>query len=149
MFEPYRVAFIGHRYIEHFQEVEVRLVDVLNMLADQHPYLDFYIGNYGEYDILATSAVRRLIERCGKENYTLNLVLPYAKANMDFLAKQYDNIILPPTLYGVHPKAAITVRNRWMVENSNLLVAHVIREKGGAATCLHIAEKLEKPVVRI
>ena len=149
MFEPCHVTFIGHRYIERFREVEVRLVDVLNMLADQHPYLDSYIGNNGEFDILATSAVCRLMERRGKENYTLNLVLPYVKANMDFLAKQYDNIILPPTLYGVHPKAVITVRNRWMLENSNLLVAHVIREKGGAATCLHMAEKLEKPVVRI
>ncbi len=33
-----------------------------------------------------------------------------------------------------------------MLENNDLLIAHVIREKGGAATCLHMAEKLEKPV---
>ena len=90
-----------------------------------------------------------MIKRRGKENYTLNLVLPYAKANMDLLAIQYDNVILPPALHGVHPKAAITARNRWMLENSDLLVAYVIREKGGAATCLHMAEKLEKPVIRI
>ena len=51
MFEPYRVTFIGHRYIEHFREVEVRLVDVLNMLADQHPYLDFYIENNAELSV--------------------------------------------------------------------------------------------------
>ena len=149
MFEPYRATLIGHRYIERFRDVEVRLVNMLNILADQHPYLDLYIGNDGEFDILATSAIRRLIKRRGKENYTLNLVLPYAKANMDLLAKQYDNVILPPALHGVHPKAAITARNRWMLVNSDLLVAYVIREKGGAATCLHMAEKLEKPVVHI
>ena len=121
MFELYRATLIGHRYIERFRDVEVRLVNMLNILADQHPYLDFYIGNDGEFDILATSAIRRLIKRRGNENYTLNLVLPYAKANMDLLAKQYDNVILPPALHGVHPKAAITARNRWVLVNLSLI----------------------------
>ena len=60
MFEPCRVTLIGHRYIERFRDVEERLVNMLNILADQHSYLDFYIGNDGEFDILATSAIRSL-----------------------------------------------------------------------------------------
>lgn len=149
LFEPYRVTLFGHRYIDHFREVEENLVRGLDELSLQHPYVDFYIGNDGDFDLIATSAIRRLIERRGKENITINLVLPYPKANMDLLEKQFDSVVIPPTLHNVHPKAAITERNRWMVENCDLLIAHVVHERGGAWTAMREAEKLKRPVFRI
>lgn len=149
VFKPYRVTFIGHRYIDEFNKVEEHLTTILDELANQHPYIDFYIGNNGEFDTIATSVVRRLIEKGGKENFSLTLVLPYAKADMEFLEEQFDDVIIPPSLYGVHPKAAITERNRWMVENSDALVAYVTHGKGGAATCLRMAEKLERVIIRV
>ena len=42
LFEPYRVTLFGHRYIDHFREVEEKLVRVLDELSLQHPYMDFY-----------------------------------------------------------------------------------------------------------
>lgn len=149
IFKPYRVTFIGHRYIEEFNRVEERLTTILDELANQHQYIDFYIGNNGEFDTIATSAVRRLIEKGGKENFSLSLVLPYTKADMEFLEEQFDDVIIPASLHGVHPKAAITERNRWMVENTDALVAYVTRNKGGAATCLRMAKKLEREIIRI
>ena len=74
--------------------------------------MDFYVGNDGDFDRIATSVIRRLIDRRGRENFTINLVLPYPKANMDLLEKQFDSVMIPPTLHSVHPKAAITERNR-------------------------------------
>lgn len=149
IFKPYRVTFIGHRYIDEFNRVEERLTTILDELANQHQYIDFYIGNNGEFDTIATSAVRRLIEVGGKENFSLSLVLPYVKAGMEYFEEQFDDVIIPANLYGVHPKAAITERNRWMVENSDVLVAYVTRNKGGAATCLRMAQKLEKSIIRV
>ena len=124
LFEPYRVTLFGHRYIDHFREVEENLVRVLDELSLQHPYMDFYVGNNGDFDRIATSVILRLMDRWGKENFSINLVLPYPKANMDLLEKQFDSVMIPPTLHNVHPKAAITERNRWMVENCDLLIAH-------------------------
>lgn len=149
LFEAYRVTLFGHRYIDHFREVEENLERVLDELSLQHPYMDFYIGNDGDFDLIATSAIRRLIERRGKENITINLVLPYPKANMDLLEKQFDSVMIPPMLHNVHPKAAITERNRWMVENCDLLIAHVVHERGGAWTAMRMAEQLGMPVLRI
>ena len=40
LFEPYRVTLFGHRYIDHFREVEEKLVRVLDELSLQHPYMD-------------------------------------------------------------------------------------------------------------
>ncbi len=49
--------------------------------------------------------------------------------------------MLPRELYRVHFKSAITKRNEWFVENSDLLVAYVVRDYGGAALCLNKAIK--------
>ena len=60
---------------------------------------------------------------------------------MDYLEQFYDEVWYPDELYGIHHKAAITKRNEWFVEHSDLLVAYAERDKGGAATCLKYAEK--------
>ena len=60
---------------------------------------------------------------------------------MDCLEQFYDEIWYPEELYKVRHKAAITKRNEWFVEHSDLLVAYVERDKGGAAGCLKKAEK--------
>ena len=44
---------------------------------------------------------------------------------------QTDNIIIPESVYFVHPKSAITLKNRWVIEQSDLVIVYVEREKGG------------------
>ena len=62
---------------------------------------------------------------------------------------QYDEILIPAELDGVHPKAAIGLRNRWMVDRSDIVIAALHRDFGGAAEAVRYAEKREKGVVRI
>ena len=57
--------------------------------------------------------------------------------------------VFTPTLHSVHTKAAITERNRWMVENCDLLIAHLVHERGGAWTAMRMAEKTKKTIVKI
>ena len=144
-FDPYRVTLFGHRYIDRFREVDEGLDRVLNELVLQHPYIDFYIGNDGDFD----SAIRRLIQRCGKENITINLVFAYPKADIDMLEKQFDSVIFPPTLHHVHPKAAIKKRNEWMVEQAQLLLCYVEKQSGGAYTAMKYAERLGKEIINL
>lgn len=67
----------------------------------------------------------------------------------DCLEQFYDEIWYPEELYEVHHKAAITKRNEWFVEHSDLLVAYVERDSGGAADCLKKAEKAEIAIKNI
>lgn len=46
------------------------------------------------------------------------------------------NLILLRELHKVHYKSAITKRNEWLVDNSDMLIAYVTRDYGGAAQCL-------------
>ena len=139
--EIYRVSFIGHRQIDRFRFVEEQLDRIISDLMSRNEYVEFYVGKNGDFDTMVASAVKRCQKRYGKENSSLILVIPYSVANMDCLDKFYDEIWYPEELYKVHHKAAITKRNEWFVEHSDLLVAYVERDTGGAAVCLKKAKK--------
>ena len=61
----------------------------------------------------------------------------------------YDNIIIPENLYNAHPKSVITLKNRWMIEQSNLVIVYVERNNGGAYTAMKYAKKLNKNVIQL
>ena len=79
-----------------------------------------------------------------KESSDITLVLPYPIADIEYYEKYYDSIIIPECLHGSHPKSAITLKNRWMIEQSNLVIVYVERNIGGAYNAMKYAEKLNK-----
>ena len=80
---------------------------------------------------------------------SLSLVIPYPVADMKYYEDYYNDIIDPTELWRVHPKSAITKRNQWKIDNSDALIAYVEHEGGGAARCLHMAEKREIEIIRL
>lgn len=68
---------------------------------------------------------------------------------IDMLEKQFDSVIIPPTLHHVHPKAAIKKRNEWMVEQAQLLLCCVEKQSGGAYTAMKYAERLGKEIINL
>lgn len=76
----YTVSFFGHRYIEWGTEIESRLNKLLHDLITQREYVDFLIGRNGDFDILASSVIKRAICSYGYGNTHFILVLPYMKA---------------------------------------------------------------------
>lgn len=132
----YRVSFIGHRAIEHVRIVEKKIEAIVKELIKTKEFVEFYIGRNGEFDILVASIIKRVQRDYGKENSSLILVIPYSVADMEDLEKYYDEVWYPDELYGVHFKSAITKRNEWFVDHSDLLVAYVTKEFGGAFECM-------------
>ena len=139
--EPYRVSFIGHRQVEHFWNVEKQVDKIVRDLIRTKEFVEFYVGRNGEFDIMVASVIKRAQRDLGKANNTLILVVPYQIANLEDMEKFYDEVWYPDELYGVHYKSAITKRNEWFVNHSDLLVAYVIRESGGACECMKRAQQ--------
>lgn len=137
------VTFAGHRVIDDARRVESDLYDVLSEIVREHEFTEFFVGDNGEFDILATSVIRRVRKVQGEEKCAINLVLPYTKSNQKIIEHQFDSVIIPPRLHGAHPKAAIGERNRWMVENCDLIICYVKR-KGGAERTMRYAKKSGK-----
>ena len=160
----------GHRVM--LMDIEKPLRAVLERLVAERGVSLFYTGGMGEFDALFVRTVRSMKRDC--PSLRLVLVMPYltreiatgekrygaengrqiARATYDgpghgWYESLYDEIVIPEELDGVHPRAAIGLRNRWMVEHSDIVIAALHRDFGGAAEAVRYAEKRGKEVVRI
>ena len=147
--EVFTVSLFGHREINDIWGVREQIARLIKPLIQEETYVTFLVGRNGEFDECAAAAIKRVQAEIGNENSEMTLVLPYQVADMESYEKYYDSIIIPEAVYGVHPKSAITRKNRWMVECSDLVIVYVGREEGGAYKAMRYAEKLKKRIVNL
>lgn len=145
----FTVSFFGHRSIDDLRSLEAHLAPILKTLIRSKHYVVFLIGRNGEFDEYTASIIKRVQKDTGKENSEMTLVLPYKVANIDYYDKYYDNIVIPEHLHRVYPKAAIALRNQWMVDVSDLVIVYVKHNGGGAYTAMRHAEKTNKTIINI
>ncbi len=149
----YTVSFFGHRFVEYEMKIENRLDKLLYNLITQKEYVDFLIGRDGAFDLLASSAIKRAISKysCGNTHFTL--VLPYMKAeyrdNEQSYLDYYDEVMICFESVRAHPKSAIQVRNRDIVDQSDLVVCCIQHNSGGAYKTVKYAEKQGKKIVNL
>ena len=136
------VTFCGHSTVHPREPVEAWLRETVAALiargADK-----FYLGGYGAFDEMAASVVCEL-----KKEYpdiASVLVLPYLDRKVS--ATNYNYTTYPP-LEKVPKRFAISKRNQWMVLNSDILVAYVKYDWGGAAATLRFAKREGKEIIR-
>ena len=147
--DAFVVSLFGHREIEDLRKLEDKLTPIIKELVRTKMYVVFLIGRNGEFDECAASILKRVRKESEEENSEIILVLPYTVADIEYYEKYYDDIIIPDRLYSAHPKSAIILRNRWMIESSDLVVVYVEHKTGGAYTAMKYAEKLNKRIINI
>ena len=76
-------------------------------------------------------------------------MLPYPVASIEYYEKYYDGIVIPDRAHAAHPKFAITAKNQWMIEQSDLVIVYAEHRKGGAYTAMKYAEKLNKEILNL
>lgn len=147
--DVFTVSLFGHRKIDDLRQLDEKLTPMIKELIKTKPYVAFLIGRNGEFDEYAASLIKRARKEVERENSDLTLVLPYSVTDLQYYEKYYDHIVIPENANGTHPKAAITLKNRWMVEQSNLVIVWVERDTGGAYTAMKYAEKSGKKTVNL
>ena len=149
----YTVSLFGHRHIEQGALVEERLESLLYDLITGKEYGEFLIGRDGEFDLLASSVIKRCIKKYGRGNTSLVLVLPYMRAeyrdNEAAFLDYYDEVEICEESARAHFKAAIQIRNRRMVDRSDLVVCCIQHQSGGAYRTVQYAQRLGKRVVEV
>ena len=138
----------GHRNV--FENINEELDNTIKTAIQEGCKL-FYTGAMGEFDSQFSSAVRK-----AKKTYPqikLICVKPYMtndiNTDRDYYAAMYDDVIIPDELAGIHYKAAIKARNRWIVDHSDLVVAYIVREHGGADEAVRYAQREAKSIIQI
>ena len=149
----YTVSFFGHREVEKPTEIEKHLDNLLYDLITQKEYVEFLIGRDGEFDLLASSAIRRAVKNYSSGNTTFILVLPYLKAeyrdNEQNFLDYYDEVEICEESSSVHFKSAIQVRNRSMIDRSDLVICCIQHKSGGAYKTIQYAEKENRRIINL
>ena len=153
MFEIYTVAFFGHRYIDNITKVENLLEEQIRKLIDENEYVDFLVGRNGDFDQCVSSSVLRVRKNHRDDNSALVLVLPYPMAeylnNENYFRDYYSDIEISHAASMAHPKSAIQIRNREMVDRADLIICYIEHEKGGAWQTVQYAIKQGKVVINL
>ena len=149
IYTMYTVALFGHRQVSDFHKLDEALTPIVKELIEKQSYVIFYIGRNGAFDEYAASIIKSTRNKYGVDNSDLVLVLPYTVANIEYYADYYDSIFIPECVEGVHPKSAISKRNRWMVEQADLVIVNVEQKQGGAYSAMRYAEKQFIPVINL
>ncbi|MGN0593411.1 MAG: hypothetical protein ACI4JQ_09205 [Ruminococcus sp.] len=151
--EIFTVSFFGHRNVSQVSLIEKRLEAVIQRLLAEKEYVEFLVGRSGEFDQLASSAVRRAKRTLWDDNSALVLVLPYPTAeyqkNEDSFHRYYDEIEICQNSAAAHFKSAMQIRNWEMVDRSHLVVCCIEHDSGGAYQTVQYARKQQKRIVNL
>lgn len=141
-------CFAGHRFSWRNGDIDQKVLETVEKLI-LDGFNVFYDGNHGDFDETCSWAVEKLKNKY--PNVKLILVIThyrYKKENF-ILPKRYDGSIYPD-LENVYPKRKIIERNKWMVDNCDVLVARVTDELSvGAYKTVKYAQKKNKRIIFI
>ena len=136
-------TFFGHK--DTPKEIESTLRTTLIDLIENKNVTVFYVGNNGNFDTI----VRRQLEDLSHTYpITYNVVLAYLptkKSEYD----DYTNTILPEGIETAPKRFAISWRNKWMIEQSDIVVTYVTHTFGGAAQFKEMAKRQGKTVIEL
>ena len=150
MLDIFTVSFFGHRQIENSRQVEEQLDGLVRRFIREKEYVDFLAGRNGVFDQFVSSAVRRANNDIDDANSSLILVLPYMTAeyanNKESFEKYYDEVEI---FSSGHFKSAFQIRNRSMVDRSDLVVFCIDRSDGGAFQTAKYAKRIGKEYINL
>ena len=79
----------------------------------------------------------------------LIFITPYLLSNrLQEQSEKYDCVVYP-ALEKIPPKFAISYRNRYMVENSDIIISYVRYNRGGAYQACLYAKKRKKRIISL
>ena len=153
MLDIYTVAFFGHRYIDNPPRVEELLEEQIRNLIDENEYVEFLVGRNGDFDRCVSSAVLRVRKNYRDDNSSLVLVLPYLTAeylnNEQYFHDYYTDVEISYEASKAHPKSAIQIRNREMVDRADLVVCYIEENAGGAWKTYQYAITKGKDIIKL
>ena len=137
------VTFFGHK--DTPKEIEPTLRTTLVDLIENHGATEFYVGNNGNFDTM----VRRQLEELSQVYpITYSVVLAYLPTK----TSEYDDFtttLLPEGIETTPKRFAISYRNKWMIEQADIVVTYVTHTYGGAWQFKAMAERQGKTVIEI
>ena len=137
-------TFFGHHDCP--SSIKPKLREVLIDLIENRDVDMFYVGQQGAFDGIVRSVLKELVSVYPYIRYAVVLERLPTKRN-EFDTRDYSDTMLPEGIETVHPRFAISWRNKWMIKQSDYVVTYITHSWGGAAQFAELAEKQKKIIV--
>lgn len=139
-------CFFGHR--DTPDSINLALRSTLEDLITTEGVTNFLVGNQGNFDSLVLRTLRELQQVYPQICYHVVLAyLPTGKG--EYTPYTQEETILPEGIEQVHPRYAISRRNRWMVQQADMMVCYITHNHGGAAQFVEMARRRGKHIINI
>ena len=141
------ITFCGHSTYASSPEDEQKLLQFFEERIGDRP-AELFLGGYGSFDHFCRSCAAKY--KRTHPNVRLVLVTPYItlsyqKTHLEDARALYDEILYPE-LENVLPRHAITYRNRYMVEQADIVVAYIVNRSSGAYQTYRHAVRKKKEI---
>ena len=135
-------CFFGHKDVP--SGLTEHLLSVLTGLIAEGVD-SFLVGNQGGFDSAVLHTLRLLKEK--HPHITYNVVLAYMPgAKEEWSAYEPMETFYPEGLESVHPRYAISWRNKWMIQESDVVVTYITHPWGGAAQFAELSKRQQKQI---
>lgn len=145
-------VFTGHRQIFE-PNISEKVKKALEKLIEIENRIVFLNGKMNRFANVCAGAVCTMKEKYPEKEIRNCLVLPYYSNRINteksYFQSLYDEILLPEEVECTYYKAAITKRNRWMVDRADLMLAYIDHDYGGAYQTYRYAQKKSVPIINI
>ena len=116
------VSFSGHRYEWENIGVEEKVKPIIERLI-LDGYTTFYDGDIGAFDKICSKIIFEMKKKY--EYIKIFKILTYYHENKNFeISSRYDGSIYPE-LENVYYKKIILEKNKWIIDNSDILICHI------------------------
>lgn len=116
-------------------------------IYEKYPDTVFYVGNQGRFDALVLSVFKDMLREGMEPDFCVVLAYHPDMGNVPDVGHEYT--LYPEGIERVPKRAAISWRNKWMVDRSDMVVCYIRHRHGGAAKFVEMAEKKGKWVVNL
>lgn len=153
MSETFTVGFIGHSYLYDPITITDRLEKEIKKIIKEKESVEFLVGRNGDFDLCVASTIVGMKKKIGYDNISLILVLPYPtaeyKTNYEQFHNYYDDVEISFKASSSHPKSAIGIRNREIIDRADMIVCYVDHKSGNAWQTVAYARKNNKPIINL
>lgn len=139
-------CFFGHK--DAPSSIYDKLEEAIEKIITEDNVAEFLVGNQGQFDSMALRSWRAMKEKYPYISY--NVVLAYMPTEKEeWNPYEFRETMLPEGIESVHPRYAISWRNKWMVNESDIIIAYITHSWGGAARYTEMAAKKGKQIINI
>ena len=135
-------TFFGHK--DAPSAIKMRLEEIIETLINEG-IKNYYVGNNGDFDFYVQGVLENIVKK--HDDVRFSVVL--SAINETAIGTKQKYTVFPEGLENALPKFAISKRNDWMINNSQIVITYVRHNFSNSHKWLEKAEKKGLRVINL